>query len=227
MRLLLAAVVFVVILALSATAVKNKETAKADDGDIKVFFAADSFDSHAFVEGIWDSKLIPYFKERAIDALELRQAVKADADAAGARYGYRAVAEGNPFNYAVKGKVKILSPESKSKAGKVTSVLADVAPFDGEADIVLLLGPVFKGAAVNSIRDMLDFVSFGDVKNQVEFSKLARELNSTAVKTAIAPADLGEDGGIGKVFEMYGATTVKGNDANFNVIPVILTPASE
>lgn len=222
MRLLTAIVLFVVILALSATVVKNDPVDAAADKDaVKVFFSADKFDAQGYIDTIWESRILPGVKERAVDIRVLSDAVRADEKAAGKKYGYRAVAEQNPYNFFVKGRVKILSANVKSRNGRAE---ADIEPFDGQPDITLQLGPIYKGTA---LRDNLDFVSFDDFKNQVEFAKLASQLNTHAGEHSVVPLGIRGDGAVGKVFDMYGATTQNGADTKFSVVPVILTPVGE
>ncbi|MCC8180702.1 MAG: DUF2291 domain-containing protein, partial [Planctomycetes bacterium] len=172
MRLLIALVVLVAYLALSATVVENKPVAASGGNDIEIFFSADQFDAEGYVDSIWESRVIPYMTEKAADLNTLRDALQANPNAAGEQYGYRAVAEHNPYNFSVKGRVKILSANVRSRNGRLE---ADVQPYDGIADVIIQVGPIYRGTA---IRDMLDFVSFDDFKNQVEFAKLAAELNN-------------------------------------------------
>ena len=221
MRALIATVVFLVFLALSATVVKNQKKAGDDDGGIKVFFSADAFDAKGYVDNIWDAKVLPHVRERAVDYVELKKAVQAGDRAAIAGFGYRAVEEHNPYNIAVKARIKILSANVKSRNGRAE---ADVYPFDGEPDFTMLIGPVYKGT---SIRDFLDFVNFDDFKNQVEFAKLATQLNTKVSEVVVAPLGLLEDGGVGRVFDIYGVTTEDGSNTNLRVVPVSLVPAAE
>ncbi len=222
MRLLIAIIVFAVILAASATVVKNDPAdAAAEDSGVKVFFSADKFDAEGYIDTIWDSRILPAMKERAVDLRTLSDAVQKNEKAAGEQYGYRAVAEQNPYNFFVKGKIKILSANVKSRNGRAE---ADIEPFDGKPDITVQLGPVYRGT---SLRDCLDFVAFDDFKNQVEFAKLASQLNARAGEASVVPQGLREDGGVGKTFDMYGATTQNGSDANFSVLPAILSPVQE
>lgn len=223
MRLVIAVVVFLVFLALSATVVRNDAPAApaGAQSEIQVFFSADKFDAEGYVKNIWDARVIPYIEKRAVDFASLRDAVRADPVAAGKKYGYRAVAEHNPYNFAVKARIKILSANIESKNGRAE---VDVAPFDGKPDFTMMIGPIYKGT---TIRDLLDFVSFDDFKNQVEFAKLAMQLNFHVRDSVIAKTDILKDGGVGKVFDMRGATTIEGNIDNPVVVPVSLVPVAE
>lgn len=222
MRLLLALIAFVAFIALSATVVKNDPAdAKADKNALTVFFSADKFDAEGYVTRMWDSRILPSMRERAVDLRTLMEAVRSNEKTAGEKYGYRAVAEQNPYNFSVTGRVKILSANVKSRNGRAE---ADVEPFDGQPDITLQLGPIYKGTA---LRDCLDFVSFDDFKNQVEFAKLATQLSVYGGEQSVVPLELRKDGGVGRVFELLGATTQNGANTHFSVVPVLLTPVEE
>lgn len=222
MRLLVAIAALLVFLAFSTTVIKNEPAAATAGGDgIQIFFSADKFDAEGYVDSIWESRVLPYAREKAVDVIELRTALQKDIQAASEKFGYRAVAEHNPYNFAVKGRVKILTANVKSRNGRVE---ADVRPYDGVADIVMQVGPIYRGT---SIRDLLNFVSFDDFKNQVEFAKLASQLNTHVHDTVMTPLGLPGDGAIGREFDMVGATTRESGSALFNVVPVILSPVAE
>lgn len=222
MRPVIALAALVVFLALCTTVVKNEPAAaQAGDGGITVFFSADKFDAEGYVDSIWADRILPYMNEKAVDFAELSAALKADAEAAGAKYGYRAVAEGNPYSFSIKGRVKILSANVKSKNGRLE---ADFAPYDGTADAVMQVGPIYRGT---SIRDFLDFVTFDQFKNQVEFAKLASQLNLTANASAVVPAGLPGDGAVGKEFDIVCATTFEKPGVPLSIVPVVLKPVGE
>ena len=69
--------------------------------------------------------------------------------------------------------------------------------------------------------------TFDDFKNQVEFAKLASQLNLHVRDTVIAPLDILSDGGVGREFDMYGATTFENGKTHLSVVPVILVPIPE
>ncbi len=221
MRLFIALAALLVFLGLSTTVIKNEPAAAKAGGGIEIFFSADKFDAEGYVNSIWDDRVIPYMNAKAVDFAELQTALASDPAAAGEKYGYRAVAEHNPYSFSVKGRVKILSANVKSRNGRLE---ADFQPYDGAVDIVMQVGPIFRGT---SIRDILDFVAFDDFKNQVEFAKLASQLNLHAGLTAIAPAGLPGDGAVGKEFDLVGATTVEAGKTPYSLVPVLLSPVAE
>ncbi len=216
MRLAVLILAFLAFLGLSAKFVKNAPPAAADKGHIQVYFSADQFDAAGYVKNIWSERILPYVKEKAVDFAALQEALRQDSALAGEKYGYRAVAEQNPFNYAVKTRAKVLSANVKSRNGRLEM---DAHPFDGKPDFTLQVGPVYKGT---SLRDLLDFVSFDDFKNQVEFAKLANELNAYSGDKVAVPLGIRQDGGVGKTFDLLGATTFDGNPNGMLVVPVTM-----
>jgi predicted lipoprotein len=222
MRPLIALAALLAFLGFSATIVKNGPAAiQADANAIQIFFSADTFDAEGYVKSIWESRVIPYVRERAVDILALRAALRENGKEARERYGYRAVAEHNPYNFAIKGRIRILSANVKSKNGRIE---ADAFPYDGIPDVAVQIGPIFKGT---SLRDLLNFVSFDDFKNQVEFAKLANQLNLRVRDGVTAPLGFPGDGGVGREFDLTGAATEEQGETRFTVIPVVLEPVAE
>ncbi len=79
--------------------------------------------------------------------------------------------KGSPWNFRVKGSGVILAANTESRASTID---IDLFPPDGTTDLVLQIGPVFKDSA---IRDSLDFISFTDFTNQLEFARLSNAFN--------------------------------------------------
>ncbi|MDR2392160.1 MAG: DUF2291 domain-containing protein [Planctomycetota bacterium] len=222
MRLFIVVAGLLTFLGFSATVVKNEPAAaRAGAHEIQVFFSADTFDAEGYVESIWENRVLPYVKDRAVGILELRDEMRKNGRAAGEKYGYRAVAEHNPYNFAVKGRIKVVAANVKSRNGRIE---ADAYPYDGVPDAIVQIGPIFKGT---SLRDLLDFVSFDDFKNQVEFAKLANQLNLRVRDSVIAPLGLAGDGGVGREFHLAGAVTEEPGETRFTVVPVVLDPIPE
>ena len=189
LKFLICGICFVAAFA-SCKIVKHSEiggtTAVAKDG---VTFGDSSFDAKQYVADIWDSKVIPLVDEKAVDLTELFSALNSDPEAASKKYGYSAGNEGSNYNFSGKGRVKILSVNTESRNGTVE---ADIEPYDGKADFVLQIGPVFKGTA---IRDYLSFISINDFLNQVAFAKLGTELNMKVRDTVVNGIDFNSEAG--------------------------------
>jgi predicted lipoprotein len=202
------------IIVLACTIVKHESQEKQSTKELEIYFSDSGFDPKAYVESIWEGKVLPCIDKRAADITEVLSALKASEAEASKKYGYRIGYEGTFYNFAVKGKVKILRVNTESRNGLA---YADVVPFDGKEDVLVQIGPVFKGT---SIRDMLDFISLNSFANQVEFARLASELNARVREKVIGPIDPATM--VGKIYSMTAVFTLDGTSALPLLTPVVL-----
>jgi predicted lipoprotein len=163
----------------------------------------------ALIGRTWDSKLAPFIRSTGIDAGDLKRAIAADLDAAGRAHGHRGAGEGAAWNFVVKGSGKVVAADRQSRAAH-----ADLdIDGDGGADVVVQLGPVVRGTA---LRDVAPFYGFTDFRDQIEFAKLARALNDTAVKGLKLP-----DGDLaGRTLRFAGAAAVRSAGETLTVVPI-------
>jgi predicted lipoprotein len=168
----------------------------------------DTFDADAFVAGEW-SKVVPYMEKHAADASQVLAALSANTDQAGEKYGIRNEASGSPWNFIVKAQGKVLAVHTESRAGTLE---LDLPPYDNKADILVQIGPVYKGSA---IRDSLDFIRFDDFRNQIQYAQLANAFNKKINEEVIGKLDLAslKD----RKIELLGAFAAGSS-------PVLLTP---
>jgi predicted lipoprotein len=170
------------------------------------------FDAAAYVDGLWGSKVTPFLAEKAIDVASLLPALAEDPEEAGKKYGHRADAEGSPWSFAVKGRGRVVSTSTASRAGTmVLEVKAGGAP----RQVTLQIGPVVRGSA---LRDCLPFFSFGDVKNQIEFAQIGRAMNDRAIQAV--EEQVRALGAAGTEVAFTGATSLTGGET------LLITPAS-
>jgi len=135
----------------------------------------------AYVDSIWESKLMPAVLNGAVDARALLDALAGSFADAAQRYGHR---EANgPVYFLSKGRGIVTAVDTGSRMGLA---LIDVAPYDGRADISIQIGPVLRGTA---LRDATGIVRFTDFVNQLQFADVSNELNSRVLKTVLAPLD--------------------------------------
>lgn len=188
MRRSLSLLCAVLVLSASCVVVKHgEEAAGGQKTGLDIYFANGSFDAKAYVSGIWDEKLLPYVRDSAVELPTLLAQLAADEGAASARYGRRQVAEGAPFNFAVKGEAVVVSANTSSRVGVAElDLVGPDGKGDGKADAVLQIGPVFKGT---SIRDALPFVEFDDFVNQLDYAALSNELNVRVRDSVFAGVD--------------------------------------
>lgn len=188
------------VVALSLSGCKLVKTESADEA------AADPIAT--LVSDTFEAKLVPALSEKAVDLSVLRDAVKSGLDAAGAQYGLRVGGAGGGWNFAVKGKGKVIVENRASKAA-VAEIDVD---GDGTADAILQLGPVVKGSALRDVTPLYDFSAFRD---QIEYARLGRALNDRAVSTIPADSPLN-----GKTVEFLGATVLRTSGEKPLVTPV-------
>ncbi len=125
----------------------------------------------AKVAELWDAKVMPYAQARAGLFMEVQTAIKADANAAGAKYGYKEKEGSAPWTLLARIEGKIVAANTQSRAATI-----DVdADGDGRADAHIQIGPVIRGTA---IRDSLDFVNFNDFTNQIDFAQFGKAFNT-------------------------------------------------
>lgn len=168
----------------------------------------DTFNATAYVDSIWDTTVVPTVQEKAVDLPMLLEAITANPNAAKEQYG-RQAASGSAYNFIVKGNGRVLGVEAGN-------MLVDLAPFDGEKDAAVRLGPAFTGT---EIRDSLEFIRFGDFKNVLEYADVSTQLNIRVRMTVVNIVE--KETIIGKQIAFYGAFALK-DPNNLVIIPVIL-----
>lgn len=163
------------------TVVKMEKTDTASDQGIRVFFENSEFDPGKYVNSIWESKLIPYMLEKAVDIDQVLVDFSKDRALAGEKYGVRSASEGCPWNYIVSGKGILTAVNTASRNGTI-----EIKLIPSLTTVKAQIGPVFKGT---SIRDALDFISFDDFSNQIEFAQLANTFNKRVYDDVLVKID--------------------------------------
>lgn len=135
--------------------------------------AAQSFNPDKMVEEIWAAKVLPYLLSKAGPFAEVQAAAKADAKAAGEKYGNPRKQANSPWTYVARVDGKIVASNTTSRAA---SIDVDV-DGDGKADIRAQIGPAIRGTA---LRDVLDFVDFNTFTNQIDYAQFGKSFNTFA-----------------------------------------------
>jgi predicted lipoprotein len=154
------------------------------------------FDSTGYVEKNWTDKIVPELTGNAVELSTVLAALKADPDAARAKYGRRQE-ETAPFTFIVRGSFRVKAANLESSAANVE--LAAPAPT-ADGAVLVQIGPVIKTSAV---RDVLSFVHFGDFTNQVDFANLSRAINTRVKDTVVSGLD--RDHLVGRTLTFTGA----------------------
>ena len=157
---------------------------------------AGAFDPDKMVASIWSTKVVPDFEKKAGPLLDVRNLAAKSPDEAGARFGYRAKSEDTPWTLMVKIDGVIVAADTESRA----STISVDATGQGKTDAVVQIGPAMRGTA---IRDALDFVSFNDFTNQIDFARYGKAFNAYVNRTALER--LPRDSLVGRKVSVVGA----------------------
>jgi len=135
----------------------------------------------AYVDSIWQTRLLPAVRDAAVEARTLLDAMAASPAQAESRYGRRAA--GGACYFIVKGRGAVTAVDARSRVGLA---LVDVPPFDRRPDVSIQIGPVLRGT---SLRDATGIVRFTDFVNQLHFADAGNEINQRVLETVLAPID--------------------------------------
>lgn len=176
--------------------------------------AAGAFDPDKRVAEIWDARVLPYLDQRAGAFKDVAALVASDVEAAGARYGHKEKQGSAPWTFAAKIDGTIVAEETKSRAAYVD---VDV-DADSKADIRVSIGPAVRGTA---LRDSLDFVTFNEFKNQIEWAQFGKSFNTHVNKTLLAK--LPREGLTGKKLTATGAYPLPAKGQLPQFVPAAIT----
>jgi predicted lipoprotein len=131
---------------------------------------AKAFDPDKMVASEWSAKVVPYFEKRAGPFAEVRDLAAKSPEEAGARFGYRPKSGDVPWTYLVKLEGVVVEANTESRA----ATIGVDTTGKGKADATVQIGPALRGT---TIRDALDFVSFNDFTNQIDFARYGKAFN--------------------------------------------------
>ena len=164
----------VALLAQGITVVPDGEVASTDLAGNPTFVAG------RFVGSLWESRVLPMVRDKAVAIGTVLDALAQNPDQAGARYGHRSKSEDGPWNFIVRGEGVIKAADMRSRHATLTIAV-------GGRDVVVQIGPVVFGT---TLRDSLPFISFEQVVNQIQFAQVSLELNLRASAAARDGLDL-------------------------------------
>ncbi|PYE25835.1 putative lipoprotein [Rhizobium sp. PP-CC-3A-592] len=133
--------------------------------------ASGGFNPERQATELWTPKVVPYLTSKAGPYAEVAALIASDPEAAAAKYGHKEKEGNAPWTYAAKISGTVIKAETTSRAGYLDTDIDG----DGKADVRVQIGPVIKGTA---IRDSLDFVSFNQFKNQIQWAEFGKAFNA-------------------------------------------------
>ena len=178
---------------------------------------SEAFDPVVYVDGIWESKLLPTFDEKAVELSNILSEMEPDASgtvpkdeliAIANQYGLITVGEAHV--YMVKGSGTIGSVNAETSLGTAEVVLDG---YDGPIKALLYIGTRIPSDDT-SVRDAVGFIAYGDFREQTEYGKAATEINKRVLATALGGID--RDNLAGKTISFKGAFTIR----TFNLIQI-------
>ena len=153
-------------------------------------------DPDQMVASMWSAKVVPYFERKAGPFLAVRDLAAKAPDEAGAKWGYRAKSEDTPWTLMVRLEGTIVAADLESRA----ATIGVDASGQGKTEATVQIGPAMRGTA---IRDALDFVSFGDFTNQIDFARFGKAFNTYVDRNTLEK--LPRDGLVGQKVTVLGA----------------------
>ena len=178
---------------------------------------SEAFDPVAYVDGIWESRILPTFDENAVELSEILSEIEVDASGTAPKDELIVVAEryglitvGEAHVYMVIGSGTIVSVDAETSLGTAEVVIDG---YDGPIKALLYIGTRIPSDDT-SVRDSVGFIAFGDFKEQTEYGKAATEINKRVLATALGGID--RDNLAGKTISFKGAFTIR----TFNLIQI-------
>jgi predicted lipoprotein len=178
---------------------------------------SEAFDPVAYVEGIWSSQIIPAVTEQSVELAAILSQFEVDAQGSAKKEQLTAIAEenglitvGEAHVYLVKGEGTVTAVDTESRVKTMTLQLDG---YDGPITIKLYTGPRIPSDET-AVRDAVGFIDFGDFRDQVEYGKVASELNKRVASEVLGGLDVAALEG--KRIAFYGALGIR----TFNLLDI-------
>lgn len=211
-------VITVLVLIFLALVVTNGFTV-VSSADAEKAVQSETFDPVSYVDGIWDSKLLPSFEEKSVDLAKVLTAMKVNLDGTISKDDLTNVTSknglvtvGESHVYQVKGSGKIVGVNTDTSLGTVEVALDG---YQGPVKVLIYIGTRIPSDET-SVRDSVGFISFGDFKEQTEFGKVASEINKRVLTKVLGGLD--KDNLLGKSIAFKGAFGIR----TFNLLQIDL-----
>lgn len=178
---------------------------------------SETFDPVAYVDGIWDSQLMPAFNDEVVELSQILSEMEPDAsgvtpkeDLIDIANQYGLITEGEAHVYMVQGSGTIASVDAETSLGTADVMLDG---YDGPIKVQIYIGTRIPSDNT-SVRDAVGFISFGDFKEQTEYGKASTEINKRILATVLDNID--RENLVGKTISFKGAFTIR----TFNLLQI-------
>jgi predicted lipoprotein len=182
------------------------------------------FDPAAYVEDNWDA-VQTAIRDNAVPLADVLNAIQPGPDGTIATEELKPVAEemglvttGDALVFRVNGTATVSDVDMETSKG---SIGLDVEGYDGPIKVRAWVGSRIPSDE-SSIRDASGFIEFGDFREQTEFGKVAKELNSKVVEGL---SEMDFESLVGQTVDFTGAFTLRTfNQPTIDVSEITLVP---
>jgi predicted lipoprotein len=187
--------------------------------DVEKAVQSEAFDPIAYVDGIWDSKLLPAFNEGAVELPNILSEMQPDTNGTTSKENLTAIANeyglitvGEAHIYMVKGRGKVVDINTETSLGTMEVALDG---YNGPIKVLIYIGSRIPSDET-SVRDAVGFINFGDFKEQTEYGKVASEINKRIISQVLGSVE--KESLTGKTISFTGAFNIR----TFNLIKIEL-----
>ena len=185
--------------------------------DVEQTVQDEAFDPVAYVDGIWESRVLPTFNEEVVELSKVLNEMEPDANGKAAKENlidvanqYGLITVGEAHVYMVEGSGRIVDVNAETSLGTAE---VELDGYDGPIKAQLYIGTRIPSDN-SSVRDAVGFITFGDFKEQTEYGKAATEINKRVLSTALG--DIDRENLVGKPVSFKGAFTIR----TFNLLDI-------
>jgi len=183
----------------------------------------EAFDPVEYVDGIWESQLIPTFEDGSVDLSTVLSKIEVDAEGTVLKEDLIMVTQlnglitvGEAHVYMVEGTGTVSSVDAETSLGTAE---VQIDGYDGPIKVLLYIGTRIPSDDT-SVRDAVGFIKFDDFREQTEYGKVAKEINTRVIEVVLG--DLDRDNLTGKTISFTGAFIIR----TFNLVNIDVTEIS-
>ncbi len=187
--------------------------------DVEQAVESETFDPVAYVDGIWDSEIMPIFNDKAVELPTILSEIEVGPDGTAIKDSlipivqkYGLVTAGDAHVYLVEGSGTISQVNTETSLGTIEVTLDG---YDGPIKVLIYIGPRIPSDET-SIREGVGFIYIGDFKDQMEYGQVGQEINKRVLSQVLGNLD--ENSLLGRTIIFMGAFNIR----TFNLIQIKL-----